>query len=391
MTTLLDIWIDNKSWFEGKKIDQLLMMSGNGVLTDGSPTSTEFRELLSNMPAKSIERFAEECLVETFSNSGLVLQDIINEVGVRLGFSVEHGYYRGVRGRVGFDGLWRDRDGHAFVVEVKTTSAYQIDLDIQAKYRNELISQGRISENQSSILIVVGRNDTGGLEAQTRGSRHAWDVRIISVDALLKLLEIKQNLSDGATVSKIHELLKPYEYTKLDRLIDIIFRTSEDLQNELVDVSDEQPIDAIDATNRTQPMNYHEECVERVIKKLDIPLIKQGKSVYTSADHATKLVCIVSKEYQRTSYPRYWYGFHPYHKEVLSDSQNAFIALGCGSASQIALIPANLFLKSLELMRTTDSPRFYWHVEIFKVGDRYKLYKPNEEGIDISTYMILEA
>ncbi len=41
---------------------------------------------------------------------------------------------------------------------------------------------------KSSILIVVGRQDTGDLEAQVRGSRHAWEIRLISVDALLQLM-----------------------------------------------------------------------------------------------------------------------------------------------------------------------------------------------------------
>jgi len=35
------------------------------------------------------------------------------------------------------------------------------------------------------VLIVVGRQDTGELEAQIRGSRHAWDIRLISAEALL--------------------------------------------------------------------------------------------------------------------------------------------------------------------------------------------------------------
>jgi hypothetical protein len=51
-----------------------------------------------------------------------------------------------------------------------------------------LITSGQLKEDQSSILIVVGREDTGDLEAQIRGSRHAWDVRLISVDALLRLM-----------------------------------------------------------------------------------------------------------------------------------------------------------------------------------------------------------
>jgi hypothetical protein len=73
------------------------------------------------------------------------------------------------------------------VAEVKTTDTYRIALDSIAGYRQKLLAAKTFSE-PSSILILVGRQDTGELEAQIRGSRHAWDIRLISVDALLKLV-----------------------------------------------------------------------------------------------------------------------------------------------------------------------------------------------------------
>ncbi len=68
----------------------------------------------------------------------------------------------------------------------------------------------------SSVLIVVGREDTGELEAQVRGSRHAWDMRLISADALIKLVELKEGAGDPETGRKICSLLAPMEYTRLD-------------------------------------------------------------------------------------------------------------------------------------------------------------------------------
>ena len=67
------------------------------------------------------------------------------------------------------------------MVEVTTTDAYRIDLETLAGYRRGLIASGQITEPESSMLIVVGRKDTGDLEAQIRGSRHAWDIRLVSV------------------------------------------------------------------------------------------------------------------------------------------------------------------------------------------------------------------
>ena len=84
-----------------------------------------------------------------------------------------------------------------------------------------------IAQDRSSILVIVGRTDTGGLEAQTRGSRHAWDIRLVSIQALTSLLKVKENLSDLAILHQTQEIFKPLEFTRLDSLIEIVFKTSE--------------------------------------------------------------------------------------------------------------------------------------------------------------------
>ena len=389
MTSLLDIWIDRKEFLEDKSIEQVISISGDGNLRDGNEACNQFRELLANLPSTSIARYIDECLNHSFQQSGLALQDLVNEIGCRLGFSIESGYYRGGGSKIGFDGIWRAKDGYAFVIEVKTTDAYQINLDTQAQYRQRLIDEHRIEDKQSSILLVVGRKDTGGIEAQTRGSRHAWDVRIISAESLLKLMRVKESLSDAGTVSKIQEMLKPLEYTRVDRLVDIIFTTSEDLRADETD-GELDTDDGVDATKtQSPPMKYHEECVNRISAHLKVPLIKQGRCTYTNADQSVRILCIISKEYQRSGVIRYWYAFRPSQQEFLNEGDSSFIALGCGSADQILLIPSGEFGKHLAEMRTTESgDRFYWHVEIFKKGEQFLLNKSTADGIDVTQYKI---
>ena len=85
----------------------------------------------------------------------------MNQLGRRLEYTVEDGLYQGKSNATGNDGLWLDGSGHTIVVEVKTTDAYTINLDTVAKYRNQLIDAKKIPPS-SSILLVVGRKDTGG-------------------------------------------------------------------------------------------------------------------------------------------------------------------------------------------------------------------------------------
>ena len=177
---------------ETKQVHQIIGFAGSGKLTDGSACSGEFRAFLAQVPSAKLAEYASQCLSQSFTDSGLALQDAVNEVGARLGAEVTPGLYHGNRRQVGHDGVWAFPSGHAIVVEVKTTDAYRIDLDTIARYRKSLVESGDIQETASSMLLVVGRQDTGDLEAQIRGSRHAWDIRIISVDALLRLLTIKE-------------------------------------------------------------------------------------------------------------------------------------------------------------------------------------------------------
>src|SRR5262245_19004967 len=197
---LVDLWLHSQPQLVGKHIQQIIAFAGDGKLRDGSAASNELREFLSVVPSSVLRQFASECLEASFADSGLALQEIVNQIGHRLGFTVEHGRYRGTQGAIGFDGIWTLPVERSIIVEVKTTDAYRIDLDTIAGYRGALKSAGKVKEELSSILIIVGRQDTGDLEAQILGSRHAWDIRLISVDGLLRLMALKEEVEDPRTL-----------------------------------------------------------------------------------------------------------------------------------------------------------------------------------------------
>ena len=129
---LVDLWNTSPGELQGKQVQQVIAFAGAGKLTDGGEASADFRQFLSLVPSDLLRTYADECLTSKFDNSGLALQDIVNQVGRRLGFTVTDGRYRGVQGQPGFDGIWRSKDGMSIVVEVKTTDAYRIDLETVA-------------------------------------------------------------------------------------------------------------------------------------------------------------------------------------------------------------------------------------------------------------------
>src|SRR5271165_1345790 len=171
---LLAFWKSARDEVSKLSIEQIVSSAGDGALKDKSPCSDELREYLSQISSETIASYIDQCLASSFAKGGMVLQDLVNELGRRLGYSVENGRYQGVRNANGFDGLWLSPETHSIVVEVKTTDTYRFLLDTIAAYRTKLSEASKMT-GPSSILIVVGRDDTGDLEAQVRGSRHAWD------------------------------------------------------------------------------------------------------------------------------------------------------------------------------------------------------------------------
>lgn len=398
MNSILSIYQSNKHAFDGKGIFQILAFTGDGKLKDNNKTSTDFREFLSEIPSLLIKEFADNCLSESFSDGGFVLQDIINQIGARLSYSVTNGLYRGKSNDIGFDGIWKSKDDHSLIVEVKTTDAYRINLDTLANYRNKLILEEKVHKEKSSILIICGRQDTGDLEAQIRGSRHAWDIRLLSTDSLIKLLELKESLNDSKTIQQITELLKPKEFTRIDQLIDLIFTTTQDSQ---LDVPNEVEVDEADnsakkvrnfSADREAPVNFNEVCFEKAKKQLKINLIKQTKTSYSNLDKSTALICSVSKKYTLGKNVRYWYAFHPHQQEFLHEFNEKYVALGCGSPNNTLLIPFRDFEPLLKNCGITErAGKMYWHVVIHYRDAKYLIGQPGlgrGEMIDLTRFKI---
>jgi len=144
---LVDLWKTNRAQFDEKQVHQVIAFAGSGKLLDGSLTSKEFREYLSIVGSSHLIRYADQCLTTKFDGSGLALQDIVNELGRRLGFEVTGGRYRGATGQNGYDGLWQFDGGRSIVVEVKTTDAYRMDMNVFAAYRKGLIKMAVLQRN----------------------------------------------------------------------------------------------------------------------------------------------------------------------------------------------------------------------------------------------------
>lgn len=373
---LLALWKSNPTEIHQFSIEQVVGTAGDGNLKDGSECSVELRAFLSQVPSAKLGSYIQRCLSAPITKGGLILQDLVNELGRRLEYKVENGRYQGTAGAIGFDGLWESSEGHAIIVEVKTTDAYRISLNTIVGYREKLRATGKLN-GTASILVVTGREDTGELEAQIRGSRHAWDIRLISADALLRLVELKEESESAETSSKIRSLLTPLEYTRLDQLIDVMFTTSVDIagagEAEVEDVgnSDASP----EASNVASGWQFTPKALLQAKRVATIDalsarehanLIAKSRATYWSPDHTIRAICTISKRYADRALP-YWYAYHPRWQEFLGETPHSFAIFACVDRDVAYAVPSEVMHQCLSSLRTTDEK--YWHVDLRDAKD----------------------
>src|ERR1700730_5936082 len=137
---LLSFWKSNREEVLKLNIEQIVSSAGDGNLRDSTNCSEELRQFLKVCPSDHLFGYARYCLETSFDKSGIVLQDIVNELGRRLDFDVENGLYQGKRTAVGFDGIWKGTEEPPLIIEVKTTDYVTIPLEKLDTYKEKLVA-----------------------------------------------------------------------------------------------------------------------------------------------------------------------------------------------------------------------------------------------------------
>ncbi len=368
--SLLELAETNPRAFEGYNIQQVVAICGDGQLLDGSKCSQELRRYLSLQNPLKLAEYARYCLDHSFAKSGAVLQDILNETGRRLGFTVIGGRYSGTPGKIGFDGLWTEGNA-SLIVEAKTTDTYRINLDKVVEYASRARSAG-LALAEPNVLLIVGREDTGDLEAQIRGSRHAWQVRLVSVESLIKLMFVREEVSEQIFTQRLRRILFPFEYTRVDNIIDLVFETQREIEDKIVEadvvVDVGEPDDGRIGTWQFTPTGEldakRNALLERFYANRGLKYRRVSRGKYLDDAMNLRVACTISKRYER-EYQPYWYAFHPAWLEFLEEGAEGFLILGCMDRGEGYAIPRDLIKSKLDSLNKTDKDgRFYWHIAL---------------------------
>ena len=204
-------------------VERLIEYFGDGVLRDRSDCSREFRLYLRQAQPVDLARHAKRLVsirdTEGGGNGLNGLKDVVNEVAHRLGFGVRNGDYGGNSAGVSYGGLWR---GDSFdVMSEFVFSETVVDVEKLVSDCDECCRRGLLGE-ESHIVLIVGRESTRILEDQVRGSRHSWRIRIVGVEALVRMMALCSLTDDAGVGSLVRSILSPEDYMRVDRLVDFV-------------------------------------------------------------------------------------------------------------------------------------------------------------------------
>ena len=223
-------------------------------------------------------------------------------------------------------------------------------------------------------------------------------VRLISVDALAKLVELKEE-TEADTIAQIHEILIPFEYTKLDRIIEIAFTAARDagavIQQETLPVVSD--IDVKLSTSEVQKQEHTPQEVltalrHRIVTALGVretkPLIRKSAALYWSADQTLRVVCSISKRHERGAY---WYAYHPEWDKFLGEGNSGFYVLGCVGKDEAYAIPYSWIHSKLDSLYTTvREEKMYWHIHLGEDSQGemlFRLFKADQK-ISVSPFRV---
>jgi hypothetical protein len=215
-------------------------------------------------------------------------------------------------------------------------------------------------------------------------------MRVISVSALFRMLKIKEEVEDPSILNRIHEILIPREFTRLDAIVEIAFAVVEDVKQvaEVAEEDDEGDGNNGDGEKKFTPVAFHQECVTRIEQHLHMSLIKQSRASFSSSDEKVGLLCSISRFHEKNK--QYWFAFHPYQSQFLSAKERGYVAFGCGDATTVFLIPFADFRPWLEsCTKTEQADRSYWHIKIRKSPKTYSMTgRAGAKDFDITQYKI---
>jgi hypothetical protein len=198
-------------------------------------------------------------------------------------------------------------------------------------------------------------------------------MRLISIDGLMKLVQIKEKSDNENTLRQVRTLLQPFEYTKVDQIIDVIFSAARDVE---VQQTGEEPIIEPKSEKRTIEWTDREELNGKRLKAVEafgklngVEFVKKSTTLFWTTDKRTRACCAVSKRYG-TTHQGYWYAYHPQWEEFLKEGEDSYLILACMDSDDAFALPYRWITTQKRFLNMTErGDRSYWHIHLTALDD----------------------
>src|SRR5712671_356929 len=78
---LISLWESNATAVAEFTIEQVVATAGDGSLKDGSLCAQELQSYLAQIPSEKLAVYVTQCLSSKLEKGGMILQDLVNELG----------------------------------------------------------------------------------------------------------------------------------------------------------------------------------------------------------------------------------------------------------------------------------------------------------------------
>ena len=385
--------INDPSKVKDKSITQIVTMLAEGTLNDTGQTAPAFRDFLNNCRIDQLETYITQLVTE--ASDGKIFQDIVNTIGKKIGFEVVHGLYQGKKNSIGFDGLWHQGDLN-LVIECKTTDAYRISTKTLLGYSNDLKEKKGL-QLAPPILLVVGRVDTGDIEAQIRGSRADDRISVIGVESLLSLAKAAVELSDGPAAGSLRKVLLPRDYTRLDDLTALITNVINEAQQTSQDQAEADEVELVQTIDKKPEINNinGQSLTDLLRSSMVLSSIESlGKLEKASPRSKAQFVTesgevyffLASKRYS-DAYQHFWYSIQHSWKEVW-EQKGGGLALGLEGKQYFYIVDFRTVVDWTKFLNETlKANRQYWHLALKEINDKLEvILNKSEDNFDIQSF-----
>jgi len=212
---------------------------------------------------------------------------------------------------------------------------------------------------------------------------------------------VNAEVEDQLLTDKIRKVLLPFEYTRVDNIIDLVFETQKDAepQQEVQTVESENADVAVQSDDNIAHYEFtptaeleakRSACVDAFYKQRSLSYVRKSKTNFVDEGGNIAVTCAISKRYDRPSQV-YWYAMHPAWLSFMHSVNEGYFLLGCMDTNLFYAVPVKLIQSVLEKLGTTTKKNGeqYWHILLAEDNSmvKWNLSKVGEM-IDLNEYHI---